>query len=229
MSNNINTQAGSRLLALPKELRLLIYKHIFPPCKVDIQEPRANQWVDRNDIHVTRVDVAILATCRAIHTEAAAVLYENTEFYIRLLCSGPNPRSMKVPKHEFYTQLLQDLQGRVKSLFSHVRKISLEIVFRDIRQWDDPERTWFQQMTSELARLVEASQLKRLHILFEADEYSGPSGFDDVLVRGEFDHILGVLSGADCRAAVTAAIHPSLNKTNIKLSTYLDALAKLQR
>lgn len=117
----------------------------------------------------------------------------------------------------------------MKSLFSHARKVSLEMLFRDIRQWDEPERTWFQQMTCELARLVEGPQLKRLHILFEADEYFGPSGFDDILVRSEFDHILGILSGADCLAVVTAAIHPSLNKSNIKLSTYLDALVKLHR
>lgn len=94
MSDSLEAHPGSRLLALLVELCLLIYEHHFPPCKVDIQEPRANQWVDRNDIYVTRVDVAILATCRAIHTEAAPVLYENTEFYIRLLCSGPNPRSI---------------------------------------------------------------------------------------------------------------------------------------
>jgi hypothetical protein len=40
MSDNLAAQPGCRLLGLPSELRLLIYEHLFPPCKVDIHAPR---------------------------------------------------------------------------------------------------------------------------------------------------------------------------------------------
>lgn len=127
MSDNLDAQPGGRLFKLPAEVRLLIYEHLFPPCKVNIHAPLEGEWVDDNDIHVKSIDIAILATCRTIYTEAAPVLYENTEFYIRLECSSRDLSSMEYEKHRIYAQLQRDLQRRVRSLCNQARKVNLSI------------------------------------------------------------------------------------------------------
>lgn len=83
-------------------------------------------------------------------------------------------------------------------------------------------------MTSELARLGASPKLKQLHITFEADDYSGTPEWEEATVEEEVDHVLDVLEGVECHAAVTAAIHPTLGKTDFNLPTYLDTLVKLQ-
>ena len=228
MSDNLDAQPGGHLLKLPSEIRLLIYEHIFPPHKVDIHAPRADQWADHNDRHARSADIAILTTCRTIYAEAAPVLYENTEFYISFACSGRDLISMKLGKHRIYARLLQDLQGRVRSLFSMARKVSLSIVFTDSSGWEEAERTWFQQLTTELARLGDATKLKQLHVTFEADENSDPMLYVFHSVNKDFERVLAVLSDVECRATVTAAIHPALGTANPNLSTYFDTLAKLR-
>lgn len=227
MSDNLDAQPGGRLLKLPAEVRLLIYEHLFPPCKVDIHAPRGCEWVDANDIHVKKVDLAILTTCRTIHAEAAPVLYANTEFYVRFACSGPDLRSMKGRKHKVYAQLLRDLRGRVRSLFNQAQKVSLSFFFTANNLWEEAEGKWFQKLTSELAWLGEAPRLKQLHIMFEADDYSWPAPAIPATINEEFDMVLGVLSDFQTRAAVTTTIHPSLVNTNIELSTYLTTVNEL--
>jgi len=229
MSDNLDAQPGGRLLKLPSEIRLLIYEHIFPPCKVDIHAPHDRQWVDDDDdAHVKKVDIALLTTCRTIHAEATPILYANTEFYISFACSGPDLYLMKAGKHRVYPRLLQDLQGRVRSLLSLARKVSLSIVFTDNELWEDSEKDWFQQLLSELARLGEAVKLKQLHITFEADEHSLSTRHGSATIRKEFENVLSMLSEIQCRAAVTSAVHPSLGRTDIKLGTYLDTVVNLQ-
>lgn len=228
MSDNLDAQPGGRLLALPSEIRLLIYEQLFPPCKVDIHAPRRNSWVDANHGHVRSVDVALLTTCRTIYAEAAPVLYGNTDFYIRSACSGPELYFIKAEKHRVYPLRLQDLQGRVRSLLSLARKISLSIVFTDNELWEDSERTWIQQLLSELARLGSALKLKHLHITFEADGHSFSTHRGDAAVEKEFEHVLGMLGEIECHAAVTKAVDPSLGQTDFKVATYLDTIVKLR-
>lgn len=227
MSDNPDAQPGGRFLALPKELRLLIYEQLFPPCKVDIHAPRKTSWVDDIDCYVERVDVALLATCRTMYAEAAPILYENTEFHIRLACSGPDLRLMKIEKHRVYAQLLRDLRGRVRSLFSQARKVSLSVLFTDSEMWEEPERQWFRDLTFELPELCEAPKLEQLHITLEVDEYSAVSRRLFPMINKEFEQVLAVLSVVESRAAVTVAAHPSLSFADVELSTYVDAIAKL--
>jgi hypothetical protein len=228
MSDNLDAQPGGRLLALPKELRLLIYEQLFPPCKVDIHTPRRNSWVDVDDVCAKSPDLAILTTCHTIYAEAKPVLFNNTEFHIRFACSGPDLYMMQVGKHMIYPRLLQDLQGRVRSLFGQARKVSLSILFTDSDLWEDSEEEWFYQLTCELARLGEARQLKHLHITFEADENSGPARQEYVSIRKEFEHVLGKLRKIDCPAAVTTTVHPSLSQTDFRLEKYLDTIVELR-
>jgi len=225
MSDNLDAQPGGRLLKLPSEIRLLIYEHVFPPCKVDIHAPRGSEWVDENDIHAKRVDIALLLTCRTIHAEAAPVLYENTEFFIRFACAGPYLQSMEVAKYPFYAQMLVYLRGGVRSLYTQARKVSLSFFFTDSSAWEAAERLWFRNLISELVRLGQGPKLKQLHITFEADDYSRPTLRMLRAMHKEFDHVLGVFSEVDCRATVTTAIHPSIGPTDIDLSTYFAALA----
>jgi hypothetical protein len=227
MSDNLDAQPGGRLLKLPSELRLLIYEHIFPPCKVDIHAPRDGQWVDDDDAHVKTVDIALLTTCRTIHAEATPILYANTEFYLRFACSSRRLISMEGGKHKVYAQLLQDLRGRARSLFSQARKVCLSFYFTDNRAWEEAEGEWFRQLISELARLGEAPKLKQLHITLEADDWSWPAPRILPKISEEFELVLGVLNEVETRAVVTTAVHPSLANTNIELATYLDTLAKL--
>lgn len=229
MSDNIAPQSGSRLLGLPEELRQLIYEQLFPPRKVNIHAPRESLWEDDDSVHATSRDVAVLLTCRTIYGEARAVLYENTEFHIRFACSGPDLYLMKAGKHQIYSQLLQDLQGRLRSLIGLARHVSLSILFTDSSCWGESENMWFQQLNDELARLCEAPELKRLHIIFEAEKYSGEAEHGYATIMKEFDHVLGVLSGMEYRTtAVTSVMHLSLTGTDFKVSSYFDILARLQ-
>jgi hypothetical protein len=229
MSDNLDAQPSGRLLALPKELRLLIYEQLFPPCKIDIHAPRHNAWVDVDDAHAQHhPDLAILTTCRAIYAEAKPVLYDSIEFHIRFACSGPDLYMMQAAKHRIYARLLHDMQGRVRSVLAQAWKVSLSILFTDSDLWEDSEEEWFYQLTCELARLSEARQLKHLHIVFEADENSGPARYEGVMIRSEFEHVLGVLRKIECHAAVTTSVHQSLRKTDFKLENYLETVVEMR-
>ena len=228
MSDNLDAQPGGRLLKLPSEIRLLIYEYVFTPCKVDIHAPRPNSWVDADDVRAKPAGLALIKTCRTIYAEALPVLYQHTEFHIKFACSGPDLYMMQIGKHRVYARLLQDMQGRVRSLLGMARKVSLSILFTDSGVWKASERAWFHHLIYELARLGDAPQLKQLHITFEADENSGPTRHDYAAVRREFDYVLGVLGVIECCAVVTAAVHPSLGQTDIKLGKYLDTMVKLQ-
>jgi hypothetical protein len=184
---------------------------------------------DEDDVHVKRVDAAIIATCRNIYTEAAPVLYENIEFYITLACSGRDLISMSpAGKSRVYSQLLQDLHGRVRSLSDSVRMISLSVLFTDSRLRGEQEYKWFQRLNSELTRLVGAPKLKTLHITFEAGDFLMLAQGGYTPVEKEVEHVLATLSEVECHATVTALFHPSLNDTDAKPSMYLDTIVKLQ-
>ena len=228
MSDNLNAQPGGHLFKLPDEIRLLIYEYVFPPCKVDIHAPRPGEWIDDDDIHDETADVALLSTCRTIYAEAAPVLYENTEFFIRFACSGPDLHSTTAAKEQFYAELAQDMRGRVRSLLTQARYVSLSIYFGDISAWgawEGPEPRWFRQVTNELIRLGDAPKLKQLHVTFEADENSRPalSGFPEM--SRKINHVLGELRDFHNWPVVTTAVHPSIGPAHINLSLYFDALA----
>lgn len=229
MSDNRNAQPGGHLFKLPDEIRLHIYEYVFPPCKVDIHRPREEEWIDYDDIHAENADVALLSTCRTIYAEAAPVLYENTEFFVRFACSGPDLHSTTAAKQQFYAELAQDMRGRVRSLLEQARKVSLSIYFADMSAWEEPERRWFRQVTNEIIRLGDAPKLKQLHVTFETDENSRPalSGFPEM--SRKINHVLGELSDFHSCAVVTTAVHPSIGPAHVDLSLYFDALAtKLQ-
>lgn len=81
MSDNLTAPTGGHLLALPSEVRPLIYEMIFPPCRTGFYAAAADFRWDRED---QDRHPALLATCRAIYAEAKPVLYANTEFQVWL-------------------------------------------------------------------------------------------------------------------------------------------------
>ncbi|KAK4902554.1 hypothetical protein LTR27_000491 [Elasticomyces elasticus] len=73
-----------RLLALPKELRLLIYEAYFGPlriCNVAWAE-EVCWWIDADGAAGTVIGTNLLITSRQIHQEALAVMLDRTELQV---------------------------------------------------------------------------------------------------------------------------------------------------
>ena len=83
MSDEIDSPLAGRLLSLPSEVRLLIYELILPPSTTGLYAAAAKRY-SWGDPRNPNQHPALLATCRKIYTEANPVLYENTEFHVRL-------------------------------------------------------------------------------------------------------------------------------------------------
>ena len=195
MSDNVAPQSRCHLLGLPSEIRLLIYEELFPPRRIDMIDKKLG------------LDTAILATCRTIHKEAKPVLYENTEFRIRLLAEGEYTGP--------YDDILDNAK-RMRPLFHLARKLSLTIMLgtsygRKLRE-----------MTSELTRLDEAPHLKELHIAFDS------CGVHHEL-QWQFDLVVGVFGLVVLPANVTVELDISLTEgyRDLQLPKYFEAIEKL--
>ena len=171
MSDNLGAQTGGRLLALPSEVRLLIYELVFPPCRIDLYGAATGfrRGRDNHNRHP-----ALLAACCTICTEAKPVLYENTEFHVRCkytpelaiedaedsLSEGSSSKGRKVPG-----VILEAIP-----LCQEMRKLSLDIALTDDDMWVDVEDRggWYRRLTFELVFLLVAPHLKQLHIELSA-------------------------------------------------------------
>lgn len=71
-------------LDLPAEIRLLIYRQMFPRDKLDVYAIKGSLHKAEHVHHVASDHLAILTTCRTIYTEAKPVLYVNTEFCLHI-------------------------------------------------------------------------------------------------------------------------------------------------
>lgn len=80
----ISQQPGGCLLNLPPEIRILIYKQMFPPDKVDVYAIQGSLR-KAEDAHYDAGDhVAVLTACCTIYIEAKPILYSNTEFCVHI-------------------------------------------------------------------------------------------------------------------------------------------------
>ncbi|PPJ59096.1 hypothetical protein CBER1_01664 [Cercospora berteroae] len=71
---------SSRLLALPYDIRFLIYEHLFPIGKyINIEAGRNSHLKPNQD---STVPTAFLRTCRLLHAEASRYLYTNYFFLV---------------------------------------------------------------------------------------------------------------------------------------------------
>jgi hypothetical protein len=213
MSDNPGAQAGGHhLLALPSEVRLLIYAMIFPPCTIGLYA--AALGFRRNE----NWNLALLATCRTIYAEAKSVFYENTDFHVwRCYNPEPEPLSDKAslsqdPRVSAYMKLETKPQ---------IRKLSLAIKLIDASSWANSQAKvrWYKRLASDLTLLSEAPHLKKVHIHLSAT--IGPG------IAAELDQMINLLHQAMYRFAPTITIHPSLRRTDFKLSAYFDLMAKL--
>lgn len=215
MSDDIEARPGGHLLALPSEVRLLIYGMIFPACRVNLY---TSDRVDEED-HVVRCP-AILATCHTIHAEAKPVLYQNTEFYLGLTC---DPMSFEDSLSEDDDDAaLDDLYQQARPHIDRMRKLSLKITFQDGHLWEtseDKER-WFEEMASELALLSEAPHLVKLHLTFEASRCSK--------ITEDLNRVVSLVGRHMCNVTVTAEIDPSLRFTDFQPSPYYDTIGQLK-
>ncbi|KAK5711290.1 hypothetical protein LTR15_012580 [Elasticomyces elasticus] len=76
-----------RLLALPKELRLLVYEAYFGPtqkCCIDWEDGTCNWRRDPGSVDHQTVGLALLLTARQIHEEALAVMLDRTSVEFEL-------------------------------------------------------------------------------------------------------------------------------------------------
>lgn len=223
MSGNLGAQTGGRLLALPSEVRLLIYELVFPPCRIDLYGAATGFRRGRynNNRHA-----ALLAACRTIYTEAKPVLYENTEFHVRCkyapyfaiedtedsLSEGSSSKSRKFP----------GVILGASPLPHEMRKLSLEIALMDDDIWVDVEDRggWYRRLTFELVFLLAAPHLKQVHI-----ELSAVCGS---AIAMELEPTISVLSQVVQGVTPTISIGPSLRATDFKPSTYFDLIHKLK-
>lgn len=96
VANIISTRTPPRLLDLPRELRLMIFRHLLVcPRHVDF-----GRWASDPS-----VSVAILRTCKSIHSEASDVLYRENQFQL--------PNYMWLPFHSVirFRQALETMQN----------------------------------------------------------------------------------------------------------------------
>lgn len=247
MSDNLEAQPGGPFLALPSEVRLLIYEMLFPPCKVCLYGAASDFPWGRED---QDQHPALLSTCRTIYAEAKSVLYENIEF--RVGC-GPGPdfgpgddedalsedalsedsssenslsenalmegsRSEGSPSEDI--QLPGDILD-AKSLVDKMRKLFLTVTLTNASAWAylEDRATWFKNLASELTFLTEAPHLKQVHIELEAPE--GPG------IAADFDETISLLSQIMSHLSLTISIQPSLRAADFEPSVYFDMLAKL--
>jgi hypothetical protein len=205
MSDDHEMQQRCRLLELPSEVRLIIYGMAFPSRRTSLY---AAAELFRSGQKNTHRSVALLATCRAIYTEAQPVLYENTEF--KIWCTSAEDSG----------HLKNILSAR--PLIGQMRKLLVQITLADSEPLVDPdnERKWYQTLTSELILLDEAPHLKNIHI--ELDAWYGGTH-----VVAAFDHAMSQLSTLKYRFAPTVSIDSTLRDTDLEPSSYHDMLTRL--
>ena len=215
MSDNPGAQPGGQLLALPSEVRLLIYEMIFPPCRVDLY---TSKWVDGGD-HSNR-SPAVLATCQTIHTEAKPVLYENTEFHVGLTCD-PLAFEDSLPEDDD-DAALDDLYQHARPHIDQMRKLSLKIALTNSYNWGEPEDNdrWFEELASELALLSEAPYLTKVLVTLETNMYNQ--------IAEDIDRIITSIGLYVSHVTVTTEIDPSLKSTDFQPSSYYAKLNKLK-
>jgi hypothetical protein len=241
MSDNLDALPGGRLLKLPAEIRLFIYEALFTPCKINIHATRKSSQKDLEGIHAKSNNAAILATCRIIYTEAKPILYDNTDFHVKLardsaddassddLVSAQFPRRwtpgelMSAAGEHGINPLVSYLQEPLLPVFSLARKISLSIFFTNSNDQDWPyeHKNWYTHLPRKLSELSKAPELKQLHLTFEARTRP--------FLRRESNHVLGLLGEIKPRAAVTltVALDASMCATDCLLAPYVETIAKL--
>ena len=215
MSDNLGAQPGGNLLALPSEVRLLIYELIFPPCTVDLY---TSKWIDGED-RSSRTP-AILATCQTIYTEAKPIFYQNTEFNVGLSC---DPLCFEDSLSEDEDDAaLDDLYQHARPHIDRMRKLSLKISLTNSSDWEEPEDKdrWFEEMACELALLSEAPYLGKLHVTLEVGKYNK--------LTEDIGRIIDVISRYMCHVTVTVEIDPSLRFTDFRPSSYYARLDELK-
>lgn len=215
MSDNLGAQPGGHLLGLPSEVRLLIYEQLFPLSEVELYHRYRQDTRDEN--------FAILATCLAIYIEAKPVLYENSEFHVSLPSDAEDvdtepPEGSKYPhdpqaEHDSW---FQERNNGARPLLKEARKLCLTIF---VAGTVDDELKWLDLLTSELTLLGEAPRLKEVHVELETRGY--------LKIEDKLKQVIGLISRAMHRAAVTVSIDPSLRPTDFQPSNYFELIHEL--
>lgn len=83
----------SRLLQLPAELRIKVYKYLLIS---DVGQKVPTYKPNKTPNFARRSDTAVLATCRRIHGEALPVFYENNTFVFTLVPRSSSRRDYDI-------------------------------------------------------------------------------------------------------------------------------------
>lgn len=221
-TNTPEDQPGGLLFKLPPEVRLQIYKLMFPPDKIDLFSVDDHLDVDRNPHLVAGGCVAILATCRAIHNEAQPVLYGNTRFDISSCpihdCLSMWRRREKEGRSCEWALSDSDLLGSdIFSNLQQARSISLDISLEKGQMYT---KSWIDWVSEEISGLL---RLQKLHITFRAP----PLEILSETFQAEADRTMSLLGNIKSECHITAAMDLSLGPTGFKSASYYAMLDKL--
>jgi hypothetical protein len=216
------------LLNLPAEVRLLIYKQMFPRDKFDVYAIKGSLHKAADVHHIAGDHVAILTTCRTIYIEAKPVLYSNTEFcihvrnqyWLHLWSTEIYEETFEVEdfldepqsgEWNGYNPWLQEPRSIVP--IDNVRTLTLAIecsAGASSHDW-----TWTGQLRHTLRG---ASNIQKLHIRIK-DPY------EDHQFQATTDLMMGILGQCiRCRGVVTAELDLALGSENFDSRSYYKML-----
>jgi len=251
MSDDLTTQTGGQLLALPSEVRLLIYGMIFPPCQIDIYQAATGFRYGRDD-HGRHP--ALLAVCRTIYTEAKPVLYGNTDFH--MWCGYRSEFEIADTEDALSEDSLSEGSPSEGSLSED--SLSEDSPSKDqSHEEPSPEDPELSRRILEAKPLIHEMRKLSLEItLTDANSWSDVeakgkwyrqatsdvtflleaphlkqvhielSATDMPGIAAELNQMIGLLSQVMHRAAPTISIDSSLRATDFEPSTYFDLITK---
>jgi hypothetical protein len=211
-------QPGGLLSRLPKELRGMIYSLVIPPGEIQLFSVRDHLKLARGARAVACDYISLLATCRTVHDEAKAVLFESTEFKIH--CSWDLSSSQSIVsllgKQQWKTWRDFSPEVDVFCHLQHARSISLYVYVNE----DTMSRhSWMRKMPVELSS---AADLKKLYISIRSDTQAHSVAF-----QTQADRTMSLLGMMSCKCTITAAMDPSLGKARFEPTSYDAMLSAL--
>lgn len=214
-------------MRLPAEVRLMIYEWMFPEELVSLYAIRGTLHKSPDEHHPAGDYLGILTTCRAIHAESEAVLYNNTDFFILFeerywlhlmdarayettfgrWCGQKPGRRQWVLENPW----LQDPRSIVS--LKRVRKLYLGVEISrsaEARRW-----TWTKQMQNTLRG---ASNLRRLNVrlFWPQSVRTGP-----LLDQNQIDIALSIIGNTvRCGVTVTASLDSEIGEFDFDPAGY---------
>ena len=215
-------------LDLPAEIRLMIYKQMFPRDELDVYAVKGSLHKAEHVDHVASDHLSILTTCRTIYNEAKPVLYNNTEFCVHIrdhywLHFWDNEHYEEMFDVEDYLEephaslwaqwnpWLQDPHSIVPLDNVRILTLAAECSTGGVAC----NYTWTGQLKHTLRT---ASNIQRLHIKLKVPYEEGPDQRTTNFMFELFEYHI------KCRGTVTAEMELALGSTKFDSASYYKML-----